>query len=112
MTSLTERIEAATADQQEELLYEAWAHLAVTSPAFKAFALADDNARNFNRLLDAAGFVDAALMLVPDDETMSLTRHGGMWVAEVCIGEQHYMAVKDQAGLALCAAALRARGVE
>lgn len=63
--SLIARLKAGTADQQEELLDEAWELLANCRPDFRNFALAAGNAGRFGRLLDARGFVDAALMLVP-----------------------------------------------
>lgn len=117
MTDLATRLEQGTAEQQQELLEEAWDTIA----PLRGIAWASVNAGRFGRMIDAEAYESAALTLVPEGEgrwpqvyyvgpNPNDQRYGHRWsVWEKGKIEPHKGHNKDSSALALAAAALRAR---
>ena len=111
LTELAERCEKATAEQQRELLLEAFETL---TAAF----VATPSAIKFVRMLDAEAYESAAMTLVPEgwtyDAYQGPSGQPHRWkLRTIGDGDKFYTEVEAKAAtpaLALCAAALRARG--
>lgn len=111
LTTLAARVEAGTADEHRELLYDAWDAL---GPMRR---LPLEQAGDFATFVDYGAYVDAAMMLAPerwrlrqinlsapcaDDRKWHLNLHGGQVGQDCLVGRGATLA------LAIAAAALRA----
>ena len=112
LTDLIARVEAGTAEQQADLLDEAWEAVAPSWPLEKARKLAGE----FSHKLDANAFVDAALMMVPDGVLWTMNSwegpsrfSAGLWVGSRFIVYADKEKAASTPALALTSAILRAR---
>lgn len=109
LTTLADRVAAATADEQRELLCDAWDAL---GPIRK---WTDEQARKFSTLVDDEGYVDAALMLVPMPGEVAITPNGDDdgWQAWVwTLDDYPNWHTGNTMALAIATAALRAHASE
>lgn len=110
LLELANAIETDDVAGQEDRLYDAWDALADVSSAFRAYAFA--HAARFTRLLESGGYLEAAIMLVPEEWFTKLAledrhSHSWRWTLRGGFGVE-LSARASTPTLALCAAALRA----
>jgi len=127
-TSLSDRVEAATADQQAEMLEQAWRALnpkpvRVWEPGNSEtwtieYAVWNDIQHIYYDLLHVGAFLDAAMSLVPEGFNFGCGSHdatGKAWAWCEEKDNRHweamYLANAVSPALALTAASLRARGL-
>jgi len=65
LLALADRCEKASEDETLTILYDAWDTLADHSAAFRRYAIR--HVSRFTRLLEGGGYLDAALLLVPEE---------------------------------------------
>lgn len=110
LLSLAERIERASADEQYDLLGDAWDEL---GPSVNWTCL---QAQSFARKLDAGAHESAAMMLAGEKWSITADGDGSTWQAaiwpEIDDGSGFDWRNAATPALALCAAALRAHAVE
>jgi hypothetical protein len=122
LNELAEQAEAANAEQQHEMLAQAWE--AIHGWPLRLSAGLD--AKRFLLMLDCGAFESAAMTLVPEGDGICLNMGQGPWVghfariwevsAELAVGGKDACAWEvhgcnpNSLSLALTAAALRARG--
>ena len=84
-SELIARFETATADQQRELLSEAWLAINGPSPGLwnDGFSEWIERKAIFDTLLDAEAYESAALTLVPADWHLSLNGVNDSWHATI-----------------------------
>lgn len=105
---LAERCEAATAEQQHEMLTAAYEALIQLPGPFASY----ERQCLFLRYLGAGAFTDAALTLVPEGCKSSFVQMPDGWVAAYIDNHVGIVASCDRVAtlaLAICAAAWRAR---
>lgn len=122
MTSLSDRVEAATADQQREMLSEAWKAIhgeswQTTIYRHGSLGAEPDRAkgdvpRRFARMLDAEAYESAAMSLVPEGYSAIINTHlNSAMIALDGIWHTFHGSHAATPALALTAASLRARGL-